>query len=156
MHVALTLRQERALRRGAGPRRARPRAQAAGRGPSLGEIARSLNNRAVTLTDLGRYEEALRDFDRAIHDLGEELGEEHPLVATFISNRGETLDRLGRHAAARAAYQQALAIEERGYGPDSTNVAYPLTGLGKSFLADHHPSEARAPLERAARIRQAQ
>ena len=124
-------------------------------GAALGEIGRSLNNRAITLTDLGRYEEALGDFDRAIHDLGEQLGDEHPLVATFISNKGETLDRVGRHAAARAAYQQALRIEERGYGPESTNVAYPLTGLGESFLADHHPSEARAPLERAARIRQA-
>jgi tetratricopeptide (TPR) repeat protein len=124
-------------------------------GAGLGEIGRSLNNLAITLTDLGQYEEALRDFDLAIHDLGEQLGDEHPLVATFISNEGETLDRVGRHAAARAAYQKALQIEERGYGPESTNVAYPLTGLGKSFLADHRPSEARAPLERAARIRQA-
>ena len=124
-------------------------------GESAGQIARSRNNRALTLNELGRYEEALGELDRAIQDLGAEAGAEHPIVATFISNKGETLDHLGRHAAARAAYQQALAIEERAYGPDSTVVAYPLTGLGESFLADHRPGEARAPLERAARIRQA-
>ncbi|HLK93169.1 MAG TPA: serine/threonine-protein kinase [Polyangia bacterium] len=124
-------------------------------GASPGDIARNLNNRALMLNNLGRYDEALADIDRAIHDAADELGRAHPLVGTFISNRGETLDRLGRHAAARADYQEALQIEERGYGPGSTNIAYPLTGLGESFLADGRPREARAPLERAAGIRQA-
>ncbi len=124
-------------------------------GASPGDIARNLNNRALMLDNLGRYDEALADIDRAIRDMADELGRAHPLVGTFISNRGETLDRLGRHAAARADYQEALKIEERGYGPESTNIAYPLTGLGESFLADGRPREARAPLERAARIRQA-
>jgi len=128
--------------------------QAAGESP--GQIARSRNNRALTLNELGRFEEALVALDRAIADLGAESGKEHPIVATFVSNKGETLDRLGRHAAARVAYQQALAIEERAYGSNSLAVAYPLTGLGESFLADGHPGEARPPLERAARIRQGQ
>jgi serine/threonine-protein kinase len=124
-------------------------------GASPGEIARNLNNRALMLDNLGRYDQALADIDRAIRDLAGELGPAHPLVGTFISNRGETLDRLGRHEAARADYQQALRIEEPGYGTESTNIAYPLTALGESFLADGRPREARAPLERAARIRQA-
>jgi tetratricopeptide (TPR) repeat protein len=124
-------------------------------GASPGEIARNLNNRTLVLNNLGRYDEALADIDRAIRDLGAELGRAHPLVGTFISNRGETLDHLGRRAAARADYQEALQIEERGYGPESTNIAYPLTAMGESFLADGRAREARAPLERAAKIRQA-
>ncbi len=124
-------------------------------GATRGEIARSLNNQAVILQDMGRSQEAAALFHRAVSDLGQELGAEHPLVATFMSNEAESLDRLGRHEEARAAYQRALAIEERGYGPDSTNLAYPLTGLGLSYLADHHPALAVAPLERARRIRQA-
>jgi tetratricopeptide (TPR) repeat protein/tRNA A-37 threonylcarbamoyl transferase component Bud32 len=124
-------------------------------GASRGEIARSLNNQAVILEDMGRSAEAVAVLQQAVADLGRELGTEHPLVATFVSNEAEGLDRLGRHEEARAAYQRALAIEERGYGPDSTNLAYPLTGLGLSYLADHHPALALAPLERARRIREA-
>jgi len=124
-------------------------------GASRGEIARSLNNQAVILQDMGRTQEAEALFDRAVTDLGQELGAEHPLVATFISNQAESLDRLGRHEEARVAYHRAVSIEERGYGPDSTNLAYPLTGLGLSYLADHQAAMAVAPLERARVIREA-
>lgn len=124
-------------------------------GAGRGEIARNLNNLALTLSDMGRNEEALGDFERAIADLSQDLGAEHPLVATFIANEGETLDHLGRRAEARAAFQRALVIEERAYGADSTNLAYPLTGLGESYLAEHQPTAAIAPLERAQRIRAA-
>jgi tetratricopeptide (TPR) repeat protein len=124
-------------------------------GASRGDIAGNLNNLALTLSDMGRFQEALDDLERAIKDLGQERGAEHPLVATFISNKGETLGRLGRRVEARAAYQRALSIEERTYGAESTNLAYPLTGLGQSYLADHQPAAAIAPLERAQRIREA-
>ena len=122
-------------------------------GVSRGDVARSLNNEANVLVDIGRNQEAVGYFDRAIADLAREVGAEHPLVATFISNKGESLDKLGRHEEARAAYRQALSIEERAYGADSTIVAYPLAGLGQSYLAEHLPAAAVAPLERASRIR---
>jgi len=122
-------------------------------GAGRGEIARSLNNQAVLLQDMGRTEEAATLFSRAVTDLSQELGGQHPLVATFLSNEAETLDRMGRHEEARAGYRRALAIEERGYGADSTNLAYPLTGLGLSYLADRHPEAALGPLERANRLR---
>jgi len=124
-------------------------------GASRGDIAGNLNNLALTLSDMGRFQEALDNLTRAIKDLGQERGAEHPIVATFISNQGETLGRLGRHGESRLAYQRALTIEERTYGAESTNLAYPLTGLGESYLADHQSVAAIAPLERAQRIRQA-
>jgi tetratricopeptide (TPR) repeat protein len=124
-------------------------------GASRGDIAGNLNNLALTLSDMGRYGEALGGLERAIKDLAQERGAEHPLVATFISNKGETLARMGRPAEARAAFQRALIIEERTYGAESTNLAYPLTGLGESYLADHQPGAALAPFERAQRIRAA-
>ena len=124
-------------------------------GASRGEIARSLNNQAVLLQDMGRTQEAARLFARAVADLSQEVGADHPLVATFLSNEAETLDQMGRHEEARAGYRRALAIEERGYGADSSNLAYPLTGLGLSYLADHRPEAAVPPLERAHRIRAA-
>jgi tetratricopeptide (TPR) repeat protein/tRNA A-37 threonylcarbamoyl transferase component Bud32 len=124
-------------------------------GASRGEIARSLNNQAVLLEDMGRLDEAAALFARAVADLSHEVGPDHPLVATFLSNQAETLDRMGRHEEARAGYHRALVIEERGYGAESSNLAYPLTGLGLSYLADHLPAAAVPPLERAHRIRRA-
>jgi len=124
-------------------------------GASRGEVARSLNNQAILLQDMGRLDEAAALFQRAVADLSQEVGAEHPLVATFLSNEAETLDRMGRHEEARAGYRRALAVEERGYGADSSNLAYPLTGLGLSYLTDHHAAAAVPPLERAHRIRAA-
>jgi tetratricopeptide (TPR) repeat protein len=109
----------------------------------------------VILQDMGRAQEAVTLFHRAVGDLTQELGAEHPLAATFMANEAESLDQLGRRDEARATYHRALAIEERGYGPESTNLAYPLTGLGVSYLSDHQPALAVAPLERARRIREA-
>jgi eukaryotic-like serine/threonine-protein kinase len=124
-------------------------------GASRGQIARNMNNIAITLDEMGRTDEAIGYEDRAIADLSEELGPEHPLVGTFISNRGEMLARLRRHPEARAAFERALAIEEPGFGKDSTNLAYALAGLGESFLAENQPGAAIVPLERALAIRQA-
>jgi tetratricopeptide (TPR) repeat protein len=124
-------------------------------GASRGQLARDLNNIAVTLNDMRRADEALGYADRAIADLAEEVGAEHPLVGTFISNRGEILARLGRHAEARAAFERALAIEAPSYGEDSPNLAYPLHGLGDSHLAERQARAALPPLERALWIREA-
>jgi serine/threonine-protein kinase len=124
-------------------------------GASQGQQARVRNNIANVLNDVGRAEEALVYIDRAIADLGQELGAEHPLVGTFVSNEGEILARLGRHAQARAAFQRAIAVEEPSYGSESPNLAYPLAGLGDSYLAVHEAKLAVAPLDRAVRIRDA-
>ncbi len=124
-------------------------------GASRGQIARNMNNIAVTLDEMGRTGEAIGYQERAIADLTQELGADHPLVGTFISNRGEMLARLGRHAEARAEFQRALAICEPGYGKDSSTLAHPLVGLGETLMAEHQPQAAIAPLERALAIREA-
>ena len=124
-------------------------------GASRGQQARVRNNIANTLNDMGRANEAIVYADRAIADLSQELGAEHPLVGTFVSNRGEILARLGRHAEAREAFERALIVEEPSYGPESPNLAYPLAGIGDSYLAGGQPKLAIGPLERALRIREA-
>ena len=92
-------------------------------------------------------------FDQAIaRARGASLGREHPLVATFISNKGET-SRQARPARGRARRLPVEALarsRSAAYGPESTNVAYPLTGLGESFLG-RAPGGRRPmpPLERA-------
>ena len=46
-------------------------------------------------------------------------------------------------------------IWERELGLDDRNLAYALTGIGITYLAEDDPSSALAPLERAYKIREA-
>jgi serine/threonine-protein kinase len=121
-------------------------------GESRIEVARDLNNIAVSLNELGRPQEAIDYIQRSIAELRRELGADHPLVGTFVSNEGEILARLGRGREAHEAFTSALTVEERGYGKEGPNLAYPLVGLGEGYLTEGKPALAIAPLERALRI----
>ena len=120
------------------------------------DVGFSEGNLAVVLAALGRNQEALEHVDRSIAILENGLGSSHPEVATQLSNRGEILNSLGRSRDARASFEKARIIWEREFGLDNRNLAYALTGIGVSDLADGDPSSAIVPLERAFKIREAQ
>jgi tetratricopeptide (TPR) repeat protein len=65
------------------------------------------------------------------------------------------LDALGRQREARQSFERARVIWERELGLDDRNLAYALTGIGLSYLAEDDPASALAPLERAFKIREA-
>jgi Serine/threonine protein kinase len=92
-----------------------------------------LSNKGISLTELGRHEEAIGCFDRAIalqpHDAG-----------THYS-KGVTLWRLGRHEEAICCYDRAIALE-----PDYAN-AHDNKGNSLSALGCHE--EAIACYDRA-------
>ena len=75
-------------------------------------------------------------------------------MATYLSDRGEILNALGRPAEARRSFEGARIIWERELGLDHRNVAYALTGIGRSYLAEEQPASALTPLERALKIRE--
>ena len=110
---------------------------------------------SVVLQDLGRHQEALAHVDRAIEILSHGLGAEHPEVAVQVSNRGEILNALGRYRDARQSFERARIIWERELGLDARNLAYALTGIGESYLAERDAVSAVVPLERAWKIRAA-
>ena len=116
------------------------------------DVALSETNLASALLGLGRNEDALAHIDAAIRISEEGLGTGHPDVALPLNNRGEILRLLGRHAEARRSFERARNIWEREIGPDSAWVAYALTGIGATYVAEENPNSALVPLERAARI----
>lgn len=61
---------------------------------------------------------------------------------------------LGRPAEALPLFQDALSHWEAQIAADHPFLAYPLTGLGRALLALGRRTEARAPLERALRLRE--
>jgi Tfp pilus assembly protein PilF len=119
------------------------------------DVGISEGNLAVELAGLGRNQEALAHVDRAIVLIENGLGASHPVLATQLNNRGEFLGALGRQREARHAFEQARVIWERELGLEDRNLAYALTGIGVSYLAENDPGSALAPLERAFKIREA-
>jgi tetratricopeptide (TPR) repeat protein len=124
-------------------------------GPDHPDVGISEGNVAVALEDLGRNQEALAHVDRSIEILGQGLGAEHPDVATQLMNRGEILNGLGRYREARRSFEGARIIWERELGLDNRYLAYVLTGIGESYLAERDALSAVEPLERAFKIREA-
>jgi tetratricopeptide (TPR) repeat protein len=86
----------------------------------------------------------------------EGLGARHPELANHFSNRGEILRLLGRYSDARPAFERARTIWERELGADNVLLAYALTGIGETLIAEGNPNGALVPLERALKIRLAQ
>ena len=75
---------------------------AANTNSTLDEVA-VLNSKGVSLFNLGKYEEAIAYYDKALTV--------DPNYATALSNKGSALNELGRHEEAIACYDKALAID---------------------------------------------
>jgi hypothetical protein len=122
--------------------------------PDHPDIGQSLVTEAECMHRTGDDAGALAMSGQAIDLLSGAYGRQSPLVARALSNRGAYLVALGRAKEAVPLFRDALARWEAHVGPDDAFLAVPLTGLGEALLADGRPAEARAPLERALRIRE--
>jgi tetratricopeptide (TPR) repeat protein len=81
-----------------------------------------LNNRAAALQQLGRYSDALADYDAALAL--------KPDYVEALGNRGIVLQKLVRYQEALASYDQALALNP-GYADASSNRGDTLQQLGR-------------------------
>jgi tetratricopeptide (TPR) repeat protein len=99
-----------------------------------GDLARAYFDRGVTLDELGRTNDAIADYSRAL--------EQVPRYATALNNRANAYRRTGRYAEARSDYQASLAA-----GNDQPE--YPLYGLGRIAEAQGDPVMAKAFYQRA-------
>jgi tetratricopeptide (TPR) repeat protein len=93
----------------------------------------SLNGLGNVYDDLGRYEEAIAAYQRAI--------ELDPEVAYLHNNLGNVYRAQGRHEEAIAAYQQAIDLDPE--------FAYPHNNLGNVYADLGRYEEAIAAYQRA-------
>jgi tetratricopeptide (TPR) repeat protein len=120
------------------------------------DVSISEGNLAIALSGLGRFDEALAHIDNAVAVAQRGLGAGHPDLALHLYNRGEILRSLDRPTEARSAFESARTIWERELGPENVFVAYALTGIGQTCLADGDDNQALVPLERAFKIGQSE
>jgi tetratricopeptide (TPR) repeat protein len=121
--------------------------RAAERKPEFPDIQNLIG---LCLSMLGKPEEALEAFDRAIAV--------NPGYVEALLNRAITLNDLGRLDEARASYEQAgVADEEKSSGRFSSLAAARLAnlhgGLGDAYLEAGAPDEAVAQFRRAVELR---
>ena len=74
------------------------------------------------------------------------------VTAADINNLGAVLQATGDLAGARAAFERALAIDEKTFGPDHPNVAIRVNNLGRVLHDTGDLPGARAAFERALAI----
>lgn len=81
------------------------------------------------------------------------VGPDHPNVATSLNNLAELYHTQGDYAKAEPLYKRALAILEKALGPDHPDVATSLENLAGLYRVTKRPAEAEKLEERAKKIR---
>lgn len=115
-------------------------------GPDALRRAALDHNRAGVYYRLGRYDEALTQYQRAYDVQREGYGEQHPLVAQTVNHIGNVLIMQERYEQARLMCEQALAIRRETLGKDHPRVAAPLNNLSELVgrQGDRHTALAYA------------
>ena len=114
------------------------------------ELANVWINQATALNRLGRPDEALAKYERALAIL--ETSPDQLALATALNNLGEIYYSREVYDAARRYYERSLAILERISGPDHPDLAFPLVGLARVLDSENRHEESIATYERVVRI----
>jgi tetratricopeptide (TPR) repeat protein len=78
----------------------------------------------------------------------------HSKVSEHLSNLGENYCILGKYDEAKPLFQQALALDEKAFGPNHVDVARDLHNLAGLYQAQRRYSEAEPLYKRCLSIRQ--
>ena len=100
-------------------------ALAAAQGPKWEQAIKLANQ----FRNEGRYPEAEKSYQAAIAE-AEKFGESTPQLAGSLSGLGAVFADQAKYAEAEGLYRRAAAILETSLGPDNTDLAMVLTGLG--------------------------
>ncbi len=109
-------------------------------------------NRLITLTDLGRFDDAERETLALIDDKTAMLGAEHPEVLKLRGELAVVYDGQGKAAQAEALLREVLADESRIYGVDNVEPVATSINLVKQLIDRGALDEAEPMLDHAIAI----
>jgi tetratricopeptide (TPR) repeat protein len=113
-----------------------------------------LNEFAMTIYELGNYEEAIHYFEKSLSIMDKFIGENDPEKAVTLSNLGLTLNILGQHKKAINYCQKSIQIIRKKYKKYKQEEEYVIVAnalnnmgmayarLGKSLAAIHYLKKA--------------
>jgi serine/threonine-protein kinase len=120
------------------------------------QVAINLFNVARSLQGQGDFAGAEPLFREALEINLKALGEDHPEVGIDWILVANTVHKKGDPAGSEALFLKGLAILEKSLPPEHPRIADGNLGLGRAYLDLGRLEDARARLDRALRLRQAQ
>ena len=111
-----------------------------------------LNDEVMELLRTGKYDRGVVVAKKALEVAEQNVGPDHPDVATSLNNLASLYNNQGHYAQAEPLYKRALAIDEKALGPDHPSVATSLNNLAELYRAMNRDDEADPLEQRAARI----
>jgi tetratricopeptide (TPR) repeat protein len=118
------------------------------------QLPRTLGNRAETLVQLGRFDEAEQGYNEELALLKHD-GAETSDRALVLYNRGELQRKRGRCPDALRDYTQAVDLAESLHDAGATLLLSALVGEAGCLLGAHHFDDAIARLNRALQLESA-
>ncbi len=112
-----------------------------------------LDQEVKELHRTGNYDRAVVVAKKALQVAEQNVGPNHPAVATSLNNLAGLYDTQGQYAQAEPLYKRSLAIWEKALGPDHPNVATSLENLAALYRATKREKEAEKLEQRVATIR---
>ena len=100
----------------------------------------------------GRYAEAEPLYVRSLSIREQQLGRDHPLVATSLNNLAALYNSRGRYTEAEPLYVRSLLIREQQLGRDHPLVAISLNNLANIYRSQGRYTEAEPLLVRSLSI----
>ena len=111
-----------------------------------------LNQEVLKLHHEGKYDHATLVARKALQVAEQNVGSDHPAVATSLNNLAALYDTQGDYAKAEPLYKRSLAIWEKALGSDHPNVAISLENIASLYRSTRRGTEAAALEQRAANI----
>ena len=108
-----------------------------------------LNQEVKDLSQQGEYARAVVVAKEAIDVAVENVGWQHPDVATSLNNLASLYTDLGNYAKAEPLFKRALAIDEKTLGPDHPSVATTLSNLASLYKSLGNYAKAEPLYKRA-------
>ncbi len=125
---------------------------------TLGEhdlrYASALNNFAGLELGVGKLDEALASYQRALEIQRAVLGDDHPTLAATLGGIGISHYSKGEYAEARAPLERAVALREATLGEEHPLLAVSLNNLGIDLLRLGDYDASLATHRRALAIRE--
>ena len=113
-----------------------------------------LNQEAMELYRAGKYDRALVVAQKALQVALQNVGPDHPDVATSLNNLGGLYKTQSDYAKAEPLYKRSLAIMEKVLGPDHPSVATSLNNLATLYDTQGDYAKAEPLYKRSLAIRE--
>jgi tetratricopeptide (TPR) repeat protein len=124
-------------------------------GPNHPDVAECLNEIGAMLDGLGRYREAVPNYQRALSIRENTAGVSEKDIAQSLNNLGTVYDHLNRVDEAEALYRRALEMRLRlANGENDLDVALTYSNLAVLCYKRRHYADAESFYTRAIAIRE--